>query len=304
MKPLISVIMNCFNGEKYLNEAIDSVINQNYENWELIFWDNKSFDRSAEIVSSYRDKRIKYFFTDTFSSVGIARSKAFEKTNGELIGFLDVDDIWMKNKLEEIVKSFIKNKDAGIFYSNTLFFNEKDNMPLYSSKQISGSITSKLLTNYFLSLESVVVSRAKIDLLKIKFDNRFNFISDFDLFTRLSAISKAVYVSKILSGWRVHNDSESFKKVFLFHQEKLLWYSINKNNKLFQNFKNELDEFKLITNAEQKFFNKNPFLITRIDKLFSHKFSNLKNFMKYCLASIPFGKYLYKLKKLRKLKKL
>ena len=53
-QPLVSVIMNCFNGEKYLREAIDSVIAQTYTNWEIIFWDNQSVDRSAEIFKSYK----------------------------------------------------------------------------------------------------------------------------------------------------------------------------------------------------------------------------------------------------------
>ena len=57
--PLISIIMNCYNGEKYLQEALDSVINQTYKNWELIFWDNQSTDKSANIVHSYNDNRIK-----------------------------------------------------------------------------------------------------------------------------------------------------------------------------------------------------------------------------------------------------
>ena len=57
-QPLVSVIMNCFNGEKYLREAIDSVLAQTYQNWELIFWDNQSTDSSAEIVKSYDDPRI------------------------------------------------------------------------------------------------------------------------------------------------------------------------------------------------------------------------------------------------------
>ena len=55
MKPLISIIMNCFNGEEYLQEAINSIIKQTYINWELIFWDNKSTDSSAEIIAEYND---------------------------------------------------------------------------------------------------------------------------------------------------------------------------------------------------------------------------------------------------------
>ena len=60
--PLVSVLMNCFNGEKYLREAINSVYTQTYKNWEIIFWDNKSKDKSAEIFKSYKDKRLKYYF--------------------------------------------------------------------------------------------------------------------------------------------------------------------------------------------------------------------------------------------------
>ena len=58
---LVSVIMNCHNGEKFLNESVKSVINQTYQNWELIFFDNLSNDNSKKILQSFRDKRIKYF---------------------------------------------------------------------------------------------------------------------------------------------------------------------------------------------------------------------------------------------------
>jgi len=60
-EPLVSIIMNCHNGEKFLKESIQSIISQKYKNWELIFWDNKSTDGSAKILKSFKDKRIRYF---------------------------------------------------------------------------------------------------------------------------------------------------------------------------------------------------------------------------------------------------
>ena len=72
--PLVSILMNCFNGEKYLQEALDSVVNQTYKNWELIFWDNQSNDRSAEIFKKYKDKRMFYYNRDEprpFNEVGV-----------------------------------------------------------------------------------------------------------------------------------------------------------------------------------------------------------------------------------------
>ena len=98
-QPLVSVIMNCFNGEKYLREAIDSVLAQTYQNWELIFWDNQSTDRSAEIVKSYDDPRIYYFYASQHTLLYEARNYAIEDQNGEFLAFLDVDDWWESDKL-------------------------------------------------------------------------------------------------------------------------------------------------------------------------------------------------------------
>ena len=61
-QPLVSIIMNCYNGETYLIQSIESVLSQTYKNWELIFWDNRSNDKSAEIFKSYKDSRFKYFY--------------------------------------------------------------------------------------------------------------------------------------------------------------------------------------------------------------------------------------------------
>ena len=70
--PLVSILMNCFNGEKYLRQAIESVLSQSYKNWELVFWDNRSTDSSAAIVNGYKDSRIRYFLSPTHTSFGAA----------------------------------------------------------------------------------------------------------------------------------------------------------------------------------------------------------------------------------------
>ena len=56
-KPLVSIIINCHNGEKYLNKSINSVLSQSYKNWEIIFWDNYSSDNSRKIIQSYKEKK-------------------------------------------------------------------------------------------------------------------------------------------------------------------------------------------------------------------------------------------------------
>ena len=78
-QPLVSIIMNCFNGEAYLRKCIESVLLQTYENWEIIFWDNRSKDKSAEIFNSYNDERFKYFYAEEHTSLYKARNLAIKK---------------------------------------------------------------------------------------------------------------------------------------------------------------------------------------------------------------------------------
>ena len=96
--PLVSVIMNCYNGEKYLTDSLNSLLSQNYRNWELIFWDNISTDNSKKIFESYNDKRFKYYLAPKHEILYKARNLAIKKTSGDYIAFLDTDDIWSKDK--------------------------------------------------------------------------------------------------------------------------------------------------------------------------------------------------------------
>ena len=115
---LVSIIMNCHNGQKFLSDAIQSIINQTYKNWELIFWDNFSTDESENIISQFKDKRIKYFKSKKFTSLYKARNLAIQNVKGEFISFIDTDDMWQKDKLEKTYELFLKNKDYEIAYSN------------------------------------------------------------------------------------------------------------------------------------------------------------------------------------------
>ena len=96
---LVSIILNCFNGEKYLKDALESVVNQTYKNWELVFWDNKSTDGSKKILDLYNSEKLKYYRSNVHTSLYEARNLAVKECKGEFIAFIDADDYWEKNKL-------------------------------------------------------------------------------------------------------------------------------------------------------------------------------------------------------------
>lgn len=98
---LVSIIMPTYNCGKYIGIAIDSVIAQTYQNWELIIVDDCSTDNSVEVIESYRlkDKRIKFYRLNVNSGAAAARNKAISEARGKYMAFLDSDDIWTHDKL-------------------------------------------------------------------------------------------------------------------------------------------------------------------------------------------------------------
>lgn len=116
----VSVIMSCYNGQKFLSQAVESVINQTYTNWELLICDDCSTDDSAAIAKAYaeKDNRIKYLCMEKNSgSPAMPRNLGIENASGRFIAILDCDDIWMPEKLEKQVPLF-ENEKVGVVYSD------------------------------------------------------------------------------------------------------------------------------------------------------------------------------------------
>ena len=144
--PLVSVIVNCLNGERYLKKSLDSIYKQTYENFEIIFWNNGSTDRSKLIASEYEYK-IRLYSTEETVPLGMARNRALRKAKGSYIAFLDVDDWWAPRKLEKQLNRF-NNKDVGLLYCDSTIIenNLKYNQIVGNINKIKDKI-SKLTTN-------------------------------------------------------------------------------------------------------------------------------------------------------------
>jgi glycosyltransferase involved in cell wall biosynthesis len=219
-----SVILNCFNSEVYIAEALESVLAQTYTNIEIIVWDNQSTDNTADIVKSYDDDRIFYHKSDEHTLLGEARNKAIEMSSGELIAFIDSDDIWLKNKLELQVPLF-SEPEIGLVYADTIIFNNTGRHKLMSeqTKPVSGRDVCDLALNYSISLESAVARKSALDSLDTLFDARFNAIEEYDLFVRLASRYSIGYVPLALSKWRVHGNSITWSNKLTFIKEEKIF---------------------------------------------------------------------------------
>ena len=91
-RKLVSIIINCFNGEKYLQQTLNSILNQKYKKFEVIFIDNCSTDSSPKIYKKIKDKRFKYFKTPQKLKLYASRNFAIKRAKGDFVAFLDADD--------------------------------------------------------------------------------------------------------------------------------------------------------------------------------------------------------------------
>jgi len=196
--------MNCYNGEDYLQEAIDSVYSQTYQNWEIIFWDNCSTDKSAEIAKSY-DNKVKYYKSNELISLGLGRREAVNVAKGEYVAFLDTDDLWVHDKLEQEVRTFQKNSTLSVIYSNCQPIDERGDYLGHPTvnKFYSGKIFNLLLEGKVTPpLPTIIVNANAIRNVGSFRD--FKSAEDKDILLKLAFEYEFGYIEKVLAYYRMH----------------------------------------------------------------------------------------------------
>ncbi len=219
---LISIVMNCYNGEKYLREAIDSVRAQTYPHWELVFWDNRSTDGSAAIAQSYGDDRIRYILAPQHTTLGGARRLAVNECRGDFISFLDTDDIYLPENLSRKLE-FIEREAAAVVYGGVIYINEEGverrrRLPLHRS----GMILDAMLRQFETDVPTMMIRRATLLETNLNFDERIFGSEEYDLLLLLSATHRFAVVREYLSKLRHHRSSLTYSVMEKWSADRLL----------------------------------------------------------------------------------
>ena len=216
-KPLISILMNCYNGEDFLENAISSALKQTYENWELIFFNNASTDRSKEIFFSFQDERLKYFERTSTIDVVFARNEALVNAMGEWIAILDVDDEWGFKKLELQIEALAKNcnEEAKIVITKADVILEKKVVSINQQFSKETVFQDLLSLNLSVPWSTVLINKETFFSLN-GFDTKFPSAHDLDFLIRCAKEYNFLFVNRNL--------------VSVGHHEKSL-SNLNKNKK-------------------------------------------------------------------------
>lgn len=212
---LVSVIMPAYNCERVIIEAINSVIFQTYENWELLVLDDGSKDNTLLIIESFtkKDSRIKALPNEKNKGVSATRNRGIEHAKGDWIAFLDSDDIWEQSKLEKQVK-VINEYSAEFIFTGSSYIND-EGIPFKGTFEVPRLVTYKKLRYHnVISCSSVLLKKKFFDNIKMEKDNMHE---DYAVWLRILKLGVTAYgVNEPLLIYRISRSSKSGNKFKTF----------------------------------------------------------------------------------------
>ena len=268
----IDILMATYNGEKYLAEQLDSIINQTYHNWNLLIRDDNSTDRTLEIIQDYqkKDNRIK-LLKDNKGNLGIVKNfeELLKNSESEFIMFSDQDDIWVENKLDMYLKMIekIKNKGFMIHSDAILFDKNKSNIlkDTFISKKAINKGLENVFFNYFVQGATILISK-EIKNFILPFPKEV-YLHDRYIHLISELFFERIFVNKALIYYRQHGDNQIgakntirellSKRYFDERDRQLIKVIYNKYGSLLTEDKRKLiEEYFKITDIEKNRFNR------------------------------------------------
>ena len=229
---MISIITTSYNYGEYISETIKSIQAQSYSDWELIIVDDSSEDNSVEIIKSFcKDKRIKLICHDKNKGLTQSVKTGLKYAKGEWIAFLESDDLWRENTLEERVRAIKNNPQVGIIFNDVEEFGDDNTILAVKNNLDKNRVKiSKLnfpknifydlnIENFLLTFSAVMIKKEILDDCPL--DTPIDALLDWWIFIHISFNNEAFYINKKLTKWRQHKNS------YLFRQKKIKFKSVN-----------------------------------------------------------------------------
>lgn len=219
-RPLLSVVMPVYNGEKTVANSIESVLNQTYDNLELIIVDDASTDKSRDIINSYSDNRVKKIFLDKNQHICVASNTGFRQAQGKYIGLIGHDDIWEAFKSEKQLAILEENEDISFCSSDMLVIDENDNILdeweiyLHENDRIYEGISREeclfwmLTSGNHIYAPTVVIRKSCMDNVGL-YRNALVQTQDYDLWLRLLTVGRVHAINEKLTRYRQFSDKTS-----------------------------------------------------------------------------------------------
>ena len=222
VQPIVSVIIPVYNGEKYISKTLDSVLGQTYNHIEIVIVNDGSLDNSEQVIQQYMSLgNVKYFYQEN-RGVAAARNYGIQQAAGELIAFVDQDDIWLPDKLEKQIRLMLIDTDLALVHGRIDFINE-DGLriePLWSHPEVSGNCFKQMFSGNKIAMLTVLVKKESLVAAGM-FDERIAITDDYDIWLKISYANRIGFIDEPIACYRYHGENTS-GKVDIFKRNELL----------------------------------------------------------------------------------
>ena len=252
--PFFSIVIPSFNSAKYINQSLQSVLDQRFSNWEILIIDNFSTDGTDKILNKYVDHRIKIFKINNHGSISMSRNLGIKEAKGRWIAFLDADDWWEPHKLLECREKIRANVDF-IYHDLAVISSNRKNKDL-ECRQLAHPVIFDLILNGNPIATSSVVVKSSI-LKKVGYMNESPDLiktADYNTWLRIARITDSfLHIPKKLGYYRIHESNISDDMILQSTLEAIAEFSYLFDDQQHAKIKNRI----IYSQARLKFINKN-----------------------------------------------
>lgn len=217
--PLVSVVMPVYNGALYVGEAVESILNQSYSNFEFLIFNDGSTDQTCTILASFSDPRIKIFNFENNQGYVDHLNQGILLAKGKYIARMDADDISLPTRLEEQVKFFEENPDYGVLGTSAKSLGKSTAMIIRPREH--QEILTHLLFYTTIIHPSVMYRAALLRKHQIYYSKKHELTEDYEIFLKLSKLTKLANLPGILMRYRIH--SMNISKLYFESQMQILY---------------------------------------------------------------------------------
>ena len=318
-KIAITVLMPVYNASNYLNEAIESILNQSFIDFEFLIINDGATDQSEEIIMSYKDARIRYIKKEVNQRLIATLNEGFKLAKGKYIVRMDADDISLPKRLEKQFRFMEANSEIALSGSWAENFGDKIGISKYQTNH--DAIKFKMMYQCHIVHPTIIIRKSILDTINLKFDPNFIHAEDYELFVRISENHLLANIPEVVLKYRVHSKSISntytetqlknsaeirtriFNNLGFSISKELLDDYIKLNYQDYKNInssgiqiKNMLEQIKL-KNDESGYFNYD-YLEVQIALVWFHYCYNTKQ------SNLYYNSFLSKSKAIKKLDKI
>ncbi|MFH0702322.1 MAG: glycosyltransferase [bacterium] len=203
--PKITVLMPVYNGEKYLREAVESILNQTFTDFEFLIINDGSNDKSVEIIESYKDKRILLAHNEANLGLIATLNKGLDLAQGEYIARMDCDDISLPKRLEKQLKFMDNHQEVGVCGAWIEMFDEKGSLDINKYSTDHDLIKCKLFFLCTIAHPSVMLRKSFFQKHKLYYSDNYKHAEDFELWQRCGFYFQLRNIPEVLVKYRINS---------------------------------------------------------------------------------------------------